>query len=191
MFLSIVFDEHQVYYNYYDSLQITLLYQLENFDKRSIENNRLKIVNRNTQVYNTDGNVIALKLLCSDSCFVSLVGILELIDLNVFGDKLGAEKYFYTCTIKVLLDGTHPWRLLYYQRIDKHLHDSFNFYFNILKHYMLMGQPNADIIEHHIKLYMAHADEFKMAQCLLTRYKAIECYDNATALILHQIKHFD
>ncbi|UXX41813.1 hypothetical protein [Psilogramma increta granulovirus] len=189
--LSIYYNnnQNQVFYNFDDVLRLMLQFNMDQVDKKTLNVECLKIVMANEQCYMTDGSNTTIRLITYDECYVSFEGVLQLIDNNHGGYKYDIEHVLIVCTSKVVLNPNHKWVSVYFARLKTHINNSFDFYFKILKQYMLANQPNSNEIVNIVNKLVSKAEKYKISNNFALLMETCVCYDKASALMLEQLKN--
>lgn len=165
-----------------------LQFNVERADKKTLGVECLKIVNTNEQCYVTDGLNITIRIITHDECYVSFEGVMQLLDNN-YGYKKELEQIIVVCTSRVVLNPNHKWVSVYLARLKARVAVSFEFYFKILQQYMLANRPNIREIEGCVKKLVGRAEECKLSNNFALLIECCDCFDRASALMLHQIKN--
>lgn len=161
---------------------------MEQADKKTLGVECLKIVAANEQCYVTNGSNITIRLITYDECYVSFEGVMQLIDNN-YGCKDELEHVIIMCTSTVVLNPHHKWVSVYLARLKARVVIAFEFYFKILKQYMLANQPNSSEIVGSVNELVFKAEQYKMSNNFAMLLESCVCFDKASALMLLQLKN--
>ncbi|AAS82732.1 ORF6 [Agrotis segetum granulovirus] len=183
--LSIMLQNHQVFYGFDGLLQLMINYNFTRIHKGNLECDKLCIVGENEQVFVTDGVNMDVRRVVHDECFISFEAVFEIIDTNMLGDKYTVEKIIVECTKRVVKSDV--WYKKYLVILKKRVNASFDVYFKVLEQYMLLNQPNAERIGKKVSNLIKMAEALKhsdQAQELITAYQSFE---TASAILLKQL----
>lgn len=182
--ISVTFDDERVWYNFDELMQIMVQLDFECVDKKSVDSARVGVKLRNEQVFVTNGEHIALRVLEHDECYIDIDGILDIVSHSVFGDKTTMEKLLARCA-SCVLKCEHPWQKKIICYLQQRARDSFDVYLKVCKQYFMCGRPHSKEIGNTVDRLVKKASrllhESTNYDDIITSYVL---YDKATRLIL-------